>query len=206
MTYSNDKLSVVLASRNKGKIREINVMLSSVLPGISVKGLDEYPEIGHIQETGSTFAENALIKARTVCEKTGLVSLADDSGLVVPALNGQPGVHSARFAGEKATDEENNAKLLKAMEKFAGNMRKAVFICVLAAVAPGGRELVVEGEWQGLIALHPKGANGFGYDPLFFDPELKLHSAEMDPDQKNMRSHRARALKKLAAAWKEFAG
>ena len=205
MTKNQNKTTVVLATRNQGKVREIHEILSSIMPDIEIRGLDKYPEIGEIPETGDTFEENALIKARTVCELTGLTAIADDSGLSVLALNGEPGVYSARYAGENAADEDNNLKLLKEMKDLKGDKRKAAFICVMAAVSPEGSELTVRGEWTGLIAHEPHGDNGFGYDPLFFDPELNLHSAQMNPDQKNSRSHRGKALKKLAASWEKFA-
>jgi XTP/dITP diphosphohydrolase len=204
MAETNKEFNVVLASKNKGKIREINEILKSVLPGIEVKGLEEYPEIGDISETGATFEENALIKARAVSQKTGLIAIADDSGLVVPALDGKPGVYSARYAGEKATDRENNSRLSKKMKNLKGDERRGAFICVMAAVSPDGRELVVKGEWQGLIASEPLGSSGFGYDPLFTDPDLNLRAAQMTGSQKNSRSHRSKALKKLAAAWENF--
>lgn len=197
-------VTVILASRNRGKIREINQILKKVLPDVLVRGLDDFPEIGHIPETGSTFEENALIKANTVCRQTGLTAIADDSGLVVYALNGEPGVFSARYAGEKATDRDNNLKLLRAMNGLKGDERRAAFVCVMAACRPDGSRLVVEGKWEGLMALEPRGDNGFGYDPLFIDPELGMHSAQMDSDLKNSRSHRARAIKELAARWKGF--
>jgi XTP/dITP diphosphohydrolase len=196
--------TIVLASRNRGKIREISLILQSVLPGIQVTGLDEYPEIGDIPETGATFEENALIKAETVSKVTGLTAIADDSGLVVYALNGQPGVFSARYAGETATDQENNAKLLKAMANLEGHERRAAFVCVMAVSSPEGKRLVVQGSWEGLIAFEPLGDKGFGYDPLFIDPELGLRSAQMDPELKNSRSHRRKALNELAAGWKSF--
>lgn len=204
MTKNPNKTTVVLATRNQGKVREINKILSSILPGIEIRGLDKYPQVGEIPETGDTFEENALIKARTVSELTGLMAIADDSGLSVPALNGEPGVYSARYAGENATDEDNNLKLLRKMKNFKGDKRKAAFICVMTAVSPEGSELTVRGEWTGLIAREPHGDKGFGYDPLFFDPELNLHSAQMEPDQKNSRSHRGKALKELAASWEKF--
>lgn len=204
MTTINKTETIVLASRNKGKIREINQILDSALPGIEVKGLDEFPQIGDIPETGSTFEENALIKARTVFENTGRTAIADDSGLVVPALGGAPGVYSARYAGEKATDQQNNDKLLREMQNLKGNDRKAVFVCVMAAISSDGRELLVRGEWPGIIAFEPDGDKGFGYDPLFFDPVLQLRSAQMSPDQKNSRSHRGKALAQLAEKWEDF--
>ncbi len=204
MTKPGKSITVVLASRNKGKIREINQILKAVLPAIEVKGLDEFPEIGDIPETGATFEENALIKAQAVSDKTGLIAIADDSGLVVPALKGEPGVYSARYAGVKATDQDNNNKLLEAMKGLKGDERKASFVCVMAAASPEGGSLSVKGEWEGQIGSAPRGDKGFGYDPLFFDPELGLHSAEMSPDQKNRRSHRGKALIKLASSWENF--
>ncbi|MFO7727962.1 MAG: RdgB/HAM1 family non-canonical purine NTP pyrophosphatase [Desulfonatronovibrio sp.] len=204
MTMINQTETIVLASRNKGKIREINQILKSVLPGIEIKGLDEFPEIGDIPETGSTFEENALIKARMVFENTGYAAIADDSGLVVPALGGAPGVYSARYSGEKATDQQNNDKLLSEMRHLQGAERRAAFVCVMAAISSDGRELLVRGEWPGVIAYEPAGDEGFGYDPLFFDPEAQLCSAQMNPEQKNIRSHRGKALAGLAAKWKDF--
>lgn len=204
MTTIKQLETIVLASRNKGKIKEINQILKSVLPDIEVKGLDEFPQIGDIPETGLTFEENALIKSRTVFEKTGCTAIADDSGLVIPALGGAPGVYSARYAGEQATDQQNNDKLLREMKNLHGNERKAVFVCVMAAISSDGRELLVRGEWPGIIAFEPSGDNGFGYDPLFFDPDLQLRSAQMNPDQKNSRSHRGKALAGLAEKWEDF--
>ncbi|WP_028573725.1 XTP/dITP diphosphatase [Desulfonatronovibrio hydrogenovorans] len=200
-----DKQIIVLASRNKGKIQEISQILKSVLPDIQVKGLDEFPGIGDIPETGTTFEENALIKARTVARLTGLPAIADDSGIAVPALGGDPGVYSARYAGEQATDQENNHKLLEKMKNTSGKNRRAAFVCSMVAVTPDDHILSVRGEWPGLIAESPRGTMGFGYDPIFFDPELGLHAAEMTPEQKNSRSHRGKALKHLAADWPGFA-
>ncbi len=199
-----EKLTAVLASRNQGKIKELEELLTAVRPDIKIIGLDRYPEIGDIQETGSTFEENARIKAMAVCSATGLPALADDSGLVVPALNGEPGVYSARYAGPQATDEENNLKLLRRMHHLSGAARSAIFICVLTALAPGGQYVEVRGEWPGTILKEPRGKDGFGYDPLFYDPETGLTAAQMDPSQKNARSHRGRALAQLMMHWDEF--
>lgn len=204
MNSDSKTIQVVLASRNQGKIKEINQVLKAILPDIQVSGLDAWPEIGDIPETGTTFEENALIKARTVARATNLLALADDSGLSVPALGGEPGVYSARYAGEKATDQENNARLLQAMEKLSGEDRRASFVCVMAAVSAQGQELVVRETWDGIIAREPRGDNGFGYDPLFLDPEKEMHSAEMSAEMKNSRSHRGKALKKLAEKWQAF--
>ncbi|MBG0777703.1 MAG: XTP/dITP diphosphatase [Desulfovibrionaceae bacterium] len=194
--------TVVLATRNKGKIAELTALLAA--HSITVLGLDAFPEIGEIEETGATFAENSAIKARAVCEATGMVAVADDSGLEVDALDGAPGVRSARYSGEDATDARNNAKLLEALDGVPEARRTARFRCVMTAAAPGGELLVADGAWEGRVALAPAGGNGFGYDPLFFDPELGRTAAELDKAAKNARSHRGRALERLLASWPEF--
>jgi len=186
---------VVLATRNQGKVRELQAMLAST--GVTVLGLDAFPEIGEIEETGATFEENARIKAQAVCQATGLTALADDSGLAVDALDGEPGVRSARYSGENATDASNNDKILEAMKDVPDEARGCRFVSAIVAHAPGGGELLFRGEWPGMLARSPKGDNGFGYDPLFFDPELGLSAAEMSPEQKNARSHRGRAMREL---------
>ena len=197
--------TVVLASRNKGKIRELAVLLEPF--GVAVKGLDAFPAIGEIEETGTTFAENSLLKAATVSKLTGLVAVADDSGLVVDALDGAPGVYSARYSEEKgrpATDERNTEKVLANTETVPDGKRAVRFVCVMAAAAPDGRHILAEGRWEGVLARKPSGTNGFGYDPVFFDPEMGLTAAQMEPAQKNARSHRAKACKKLLELWPAF--
>lgn len=193
---------VVLATRNEGKIRELNAMLADL--GVTVVGLGAFPEIGDIPETGVTFLENARIKARAVCQATGRVSLADDSGLCVDALSGAPGVYSARFSGEGATDAANNAKLLAAMAHVPEKDRSCRFVCVVVAAAPDGRELTAEGVWEGRVATALRGEGGFGYDPLFIDTESGLAAAELSPEAKNARSHRGKALAGLVARWSGF--
>ena len=195
---------VVLATRNGGKIKELNALLAPL--GVGVVGLDAYPEIGEIPETGETFLENARLKARAVCQATGLVSLADDSGLCVDALSGAPGVYSARFSGENATDAGNNAKLLAALAHVPERDRTCRFVSVVVAASPDGRELTAEGIWEGRVLQAPAGSGGFGYDPLFFDPTAGRSAAELTPEEKNARSHRGKALAKLVAAWPEFWG
>ncbi|HDQ39561.1 MAG TPA: XTP/dITP diphosphatase [Desulfonatronum sp.] len=197
-------LELVLATRNRGKAVEIASLLRDF--HVQVNTLEAFPDIEEIPETGSTFAENALIKARTVARATGLISLADDSGLEVAALNGAPGVYSARFNGFGSTDEQNNAKLLRLMADVPWQDRQARFVCVIAVHAPqyGGRELVAKGSWSGRIAMTMIGTNGFGYDPLFLDEELGLTAAQMEPEQKNARSHRAAALRELEKSWPIF--
>lgn len=191
---------VVLATRNAGKIKELHALLAPL--GLAVQGLDAYPEIGDIPETGATFLKNARIKARAVCRATGRISLADDSGLCVDALSGAPGVYSARFSGENATDEANNAKLLAAMAHVPERDRTCRFVSVVVAASPDGRELVAEGTWEGRVAAEPAGGGGFGYDPLFFDPQAGKTAAELTPAEKNGRSHRGKALAALVGKWR----
>lgn len=204
MTAAKNPLekTLVLATRNPGKVRELNALLSGL--GFAVKGLDAFPRIGEIEETGTTFEENALIKARTVAAATGLAALADDSGLEVDALDGAPGVYSARYSDPDATDEKNNQKLLDALRTVPEERRGCRFVSVVAACAPGGAVLVAQGRWEGRVLPAPRGGGGFGYDPLFLDPELGMSAAELDPETKNARSHRGRALRALLAQWPDF--
>ncbi|HWR04971.1 MAG TPA: XTP/dITP diphosphatase [Humidesulfovibrio sp.] len=196
------KKTLVLATRNAGKIKELEALLAGY--GLHVLGLGDFPDIGEIEETGVTFAENSLLKARTVAQATGLVALADDSGLVVDALDGAPGVYSARYSGEGATDERNNSKLLDVLKDVPEKDRGCRFVSVVAAVAPCGAELVAEGRWEGRVLFAPRGNGGFGYDPLFLDLELGKSAAELAPAEKNARSHRGRALRALLADWPDF--
>ena len=197
--------TVVLASRNAGKIRELAVLLEPF--GVTVLGLDAFPQIGEIEETGTTFAENSLLKASTVSEATGLIAVADDSGLVVDALGGEPGVYSARYSeepGKPADDERNIVKVLEKMKNVPDGKRSVRFVSVMAAAAPGGRHIIAEGTWEGILAREKAGTNGFGYDPVFFDAETGLTAAQMEPQQKNARSHRAKACAKLLELWPGF--
>jgi XTP/dITP diphosphohydrolase len=193
---------IVLATRNSGKIKELTELLSGF--GLTVLGLDAFPDIGEIEETGTTFAENAALKARTVAQATGLIALADDSGLVVDALQGAPGVYSARYSGENATDETNNQKLLDVMQDVPEHQRACRFVSLVAAVAPNGAEALAEGRWEGRVLFAPRGAGGFGYDPLFLDLELDKSAAELSREDKNARSHRGRALRALREIWPDF--
>lgn len=196
------KKTLVLATRNSGKIKELEALLSG--SGFAVLGLAAFPDIGEIEETGTTFAENALLKARAVAQATGLVALADDSGLAVDALSDAPGVYSARFSGQGATDEKNNLKLLDALTDVPEADRSCRFISVVAACAPNGAQLLAEGRWEGRVLPTPRGTGGFGYDPLFLDLELGKSAAELAPAEKNARSHRGRALRALLAHWPDF--
>lgn len=196
------KKTLVLATRNSGKIKELEALLSGL--GFAVLGLGAFPDIGEIEEIGTTFAENALLKARAVAQATGLVALADDSGLQVDALSGAPGVYSARYSGEGATDEKNNLKLLDALKDVPEDRRGCRFVSVVAACAPNGPELLAEGRWEGRVLAAQRGAGGFGYDPLFLDLELGKSAAELAPAEKNARSHRGRALRALLTDWPDF--
>jgi XTP/dITP diphosphohydrolase len=195
----SELLTVVLATSNVGKVAELRALLSD-LP-IQWLGIpDVLGDKLTIHEDGVTFEENATIKARAVAAATRLVALADDSGLEVDALGGRPGVRSARFASERATDAENNAALLRELEDVEGKARSARFRCVLALVDPfrGDAVHVTEGSCDGYIAREPRGSGGFGYDPLFVVPELDHRvMAELSEAEKNSVSHRARAVRAL---------
>lgn len=196
--------TIVLATGNAGKIRELSALLAEHYPDMRVLGLKDFPQIGEIPETGVTFEENARIKALAVARATGLVAVADDSGLAVDALHGAPGVYSARYSGEGATDEKNVVKLLDAMKDVVDPWRGCHFACVMLAATPGGRELVGHGAWHGRVAHAPQGEAGFGYDPVFFDEELGMTAAQMDAQVKNARSHRGLALREMLRGWPEF--
>lgn len=192
-------LSIVIATTNEGKINELRALLGDLpLELCSVR--DVLGESLAVSEDGATFGDNAVLKARAVCQATSLYALADDSGLEVEALGGRPGVRSARFAHERATDAENNAALLRELEETADDGRAAKFRCVLALASPWAPDRVetVEGSCDGLIARAPRGSGGFGYDPLFIVPELGHRAmAELTEAEKNAVSHRARAVRAL---------
>ena len=178
--------------------------------GIEVVGLSLFPEIGEIEETGTTFEENALIKARAVCAATGLVAVADDSGLEVDALDKGPGVYSARYSNDweslpgESVDKRNMRKLLFELRDVPQARRSCRFVSCMVAVHPDGRELVVRGTWEGRILEEPLGENGFGYDPLFWDESIRKSAAQLTRDEKNARSHRGNALRALLARWSDF--
>ena len=185
---------LVLASGNKGKMAEFQRLLEGL--DVQIHSMKEYPEIGEIVEDGSTFAENALIKARAVCKATGKPAMADDSGLAVDALNGAPGIYSARFAGEQRSDADNNAKVLQLLEGVEDSKRTARFFCVIAIVLPDGREYTAEGTCEGTILRALRGEGGFGYDPLFYVESLDKTFAELTMEEKNRNSHRGHANRK----------
>jgi len=184
---------VLLATRNPGKLVELQRMLS----GFDVVGLADVPEFPEAPETGATFAENALAKARDAAAATGLPSVADDSGLAVDAMNGMPGVLSARWSGRHGDDRANLELLLAQVGDVPDERRGAAFVCAAALVVPGDGETVVHGEWPGRIVRAPRGTNGFGYDPIFVPEGYEITSAEMTAEQKDAESHRGRALNLL---------
>jgi len=187
--------TLVIATRNKGKIREFSGLFSE--SGLNVCGLDDFGPIPNVIEDGKTFEENALKKAGFTAKVLGLPALADDSGLTVKALKGLPGIYSARYAGEKATDEDNNRKLMEAL-KGEGD-REAAFVCVIAIAVPRGPALIYEGRCDGFIAETPAGTNGFGYDPVFGYPPARKTFAQMSLEEKNKVSHRGKAMAELKA-------
>lgn len=184
---------VVLATKNSGKISEFEALFSGA--GIQVRSLRDFGPIPVVEENGETFEANAYEKASFTARVLGIPAIADDSGLSVKCLGGMPGVRSARYAGENATDEANNLALLKAMENAEN--REATFVCVIAVAVPGGAALIYEGNCDGVIAREPKGAGGFGYDPLFYYPPLDKTFAEMTREEKNRVSHRGKAMAEL---------
>ena len=187
---------IVLATGNPGKVREIQHILGEF--GVEVVPQTELG-VADADETGKTFAENALIKARHAAVATGLPAIADDSGLVVDALDGRPGVYSARYSGAEATDDDNIDKLLRELDGVPDERRTAAFHCCAVYVsADDATSLVAEGRWKGRILTERRGGGGFGYDPVFFDPECGRTAAELEPELKNARSHRGKALAALA--------
>jgi XTP/dITP diphosphohydrolase len=196
-------MDLVVATRNKGKLREIQAMLKGA--DVRVLSLEDFLDCPEVVEDGATFRENALKKARAVAKFTGKLALADDSGLMVDALDGAPGIYSARFAGKGADDRKNNLKLLRLMKQVPERERGAQFVCVMALAGPEGsgiKEKAVKGIVRGRILREMRGPGGFGYDPLFYYSRAKMTFAEMGPDDKNKVSHRAQALMKVKALFK----
>ncbi len=193
---------LLIASTNKGKIKEVRAQLADF--DFEIIGLENYPELMNIEEDGDSFKENALKKAKVSAEKTGLVTLADDSGLEVDYLNGSPGIYSARYSGENATDEKNNKKLLKELKGVNKAKRSARFRCVMALYDPlNNFKETVSGSCEGRILKSPKGKNGFGYDPLFYVESKGKAMAELPAEIKNEISHRAVALNKMKKVIRE---
>lgn len=196
-------MKVLLATQNRGKVKELQELIAGEdIEVISLGDLEEWEEV---EETGATFAENAAMKARIAAQRTGLVSIADDSGLEVDAIQGAPGVYSARYAGEPKDDEKNNDKLLKELEDVPEEQRTARFRCALVVASPTGEEFLTEGVVEGRILNERRGKEGFGYDPLFYLPDFGRTMAQLNLSQKNKISHRAQAFRQVVPLLMELA-
>ncbi|KPB05493.1 XTP/dITP diphosphatase [Bacillus sp. CHD6a] len=193
---------IIIATNNPGKVKDFEVILEP--KGFKVKSLADFPEIPDVEETGTTFEENALLKAEAVSAHLGKIVLADDSGLEVDALNGEPGVYSARYAGMEKDDKKNIQKVLHGMEGVPNEKRTARFVCVLAVVDPSGEKFTVRGTCEGNIATEPIGENGFGYDPIFYVNEKQKTMAQLSKEEKSEISHRGNAMKELTNQWELF--
>ena len=201
----SEPTNLVLASGNRGKLAELQQMLSPL--GLSVHPQQAFA-VPEADETGLSFVENAILKARNAAQHSGHLALADDSGLEVDCLNGKPGIYSARFAGPDASDKDNVSKLLSLLETEPDANRSARFRCVLVLMrhAEDPTPLICQGTWEGRIALAPSGDNGFGYDPVFWVPDHQCCAAELSPEQKNALSHRGQALRQLLTTLPAFIG
>lgn len=188
-------MKIILATQNQGKVRELRELL--VDEGIEVLSLLDIPDWEDVEENGVTFADNAALKARAAVRRTGLIALADDSGLEVDALDGAPGVYSARYAGEPKDDERNNDKLLLLLETIPEDKRTARFRCALVMATPFGVDYLTEGAVEGRILTQRRGSGGFGYDPVFYLPEFARTMAELTLTEKNTLSHRVQAFRKV---------
>jgi XTP/dITP diphosphohydrolase len=190
---------LVLATRNQGKITEFRRILEELAPGqIELIGVEQFPDLVDVDETGVTFQENSLLKARYTSQATGLPAIADDSGLCVDALNGDPGIFSARWAGVHGNDQANLEKVLDQLKDVPDEKRTAHFKCVASLVLPDGREKVAEGRFEGHILHAPIGENGFGYDPIFQPLGMSISSAQMSAQEKDLVSHRGKSLRAIA--------
>ncbi|MGB3565817.1 MAG: XTP/dITP diphosphatase [Priestia megaterium] len=187
---------IIIATKNAGKVKDFETLFSP--KGFKVKSLLDFPEIEDVEETGVTFAENATLKAEAISSALNTPVIADDSGLAIDALNGEPGVYSARYAGESKDDNANIEKVLQKLNDVPFEKRTARFHCALAIAVPGKRTEIVEGTCEGHILEEKRGENGFGYDPIFFIEKWRCSMAELTKEQKNQISHRANALKRLA--------
>lgn len=190
---------IVLATRNQGKITEFRRLVEDF--DVDIKGLNDFGPIPTVEEDGDTFEENAVKKARFTARVLGMPAISDDSGLVVPSLKGRPGVFSARYAGEKSTDRENNLKILSEMKGM--KERDAFFMCVIALAVPLGPALIYEGTCHGMITEELAGEGGFGYDPVFYYPPMKMTFAQMSTEEKNRVSHRGKAMAELRSEFQK---
>lgn len=184
---------MIFATGNEGKMREVRMILGDL--GAEILSLKEAGIQAEAEENGTTFEENAVIKAKEIMEKTGALVLADDSGLEVDALNGEPGIYSARYMGHETSYHIKNKNLIERLEGKTGEERSARFVCAIAACFPDGRVLTTRGTMEGQIGYEEKGENGFGYDPIFYLPEYQCYSGELPLEEKNILSHRGKALR-----------
>lgn len=190
---------LVLATRNSGKIEEFRRILDEIAPGeVELIGLENFPDLGDVEETGNTFEENSLLKARTICLATGIPAIADDSGLCVDYLGGDPGIYSARWSGTHGDDKANLQKVLNQLDGVPREKRSAHFTCVTSFVTPTGIEIAQEGILEGYILTEPVGTFGFGYDPIFQPRRNQLSLAEMSAEAKDSISHRGQSLRAIA--------
>lgn len=193
---------VIIATKNSGKAKEFEKMFSTFQ--IEVKTLLDIPDSIDVEETGTTFEENAILKAETISQQYNIMTIADDSGLIIDALDGRPGIYSARYAGEDKNDESNIEKVLREMIDIPDDDRTARFYCALALAIPGKKTLTVSGTCEGMILRERKGNNGFGYDPIFLIKDKGLTMAEIPSIEKNRISHRANALEQLQSVLKDY--
>lgn len=195
----NSKRSLLIATRNQGKVVEVANLLDDLQ--LQILSLADFSHLTEVEETGNTFAENAALKAAYAAQETGLITLGDDSGLEVDSLNGQPGVYSARFAGEPSDDQRNNSKLLTMLQGVPPEKRRARFVCAMALAIPHSQGVpevfYATGFCEGVILEEQKGEGGFGYDPLFFLPQLQKTFAQLTLEEKNLVSHRGKALQQM---------
>ena len=194
--------NIIFATGNQEKMKEIRMILADI--GIPILSMKEAGITADIVENGKTFEENAIIKAKTIMELTGDMALADDSGLEIDYLNGEPGIYSARYMGEDTSYDIKNRSLIERMEGVPEEKRTARFVCSIACALPDGRILTSRGTMEGHIGYEIKGSNGFGYDPIFYLPEFGCTSAELSPDQKNEVSHRGKALREMRRKLEEL--
>jgi XTP/dITP diphosphohydrolase len=197
---------LLLATRNAGKLAELQRLLASAVPGVEVIGLRDVPEYPEAPETGATFEENALLKAREAVRYTGLPAVADDSGLTVDALNGMPGIFSARWSGRHGDDGANTALLVGQLGDVPDERRGGAFVCAAALVTPEGAEHVLRAEWRGAVLREERGSHGFGYDPVFLPAGSARTAAELEPAEKDAASHRGQAFTALLPVVAEVLG
>jgi len=197
-----DLKNIIFATGNEGKLREIRMLLDDL--GVCVQSMKEAGITVDIEENGTTFEENAIMKAKAIMELTNQVVLADDSGLEVDALNKEPGVYSARYMGYDTSYHVKNQNLIERLEGKRGIERSARFVCVIAAAFPDGRVITTRGTMEGEIGYEERGANGFGYDPIFYLPDYQCYSAELSLEQKNQLSHRGKALRLMKEELKKL--